>query len=264
MKLNNIDFYYFSGTGNTLLIVRKMQDIFQENGIKTQLYKIEESEPGQINLKHTIGIGFPVAVFSTYPFVWDFIKALPPANGTEIFMVDTMGGFSGGIVGPMREIIANKGYKPVGAREIMMPPNIFYIQDEDTCQRKVKKGLKKAEKYALELIKGNAHWNRIPVLSDTMHLISRGALKLTGVKLNQKLFLFDVNPENCNQCGICVDLCPVHNIKMEKGKYPEHGLKCEYCLRCVSFCPKKAMPCKFNYKKKTYRAVKAKEFLKQD
>lgn len=47
-------------------------------------------------------MGFPVAVLSTYPFVWNFITSLASAFGTEIFMVDTLGGFSGGIVGPVR------------------------------------------------------------------------------------------------------------------------------------------------------------------
>jgi len=49
---------------------------------------------------------------------------------------------------------------------------------------------------------------------------------------------------------------------MKKGEYPERGLNCEYCLRCTSFCPRGAISCKFNYKGKTYRAVKAKEFIK--
>jgi len=179
-------------------------------------------------------------------------------------MVDTLGGFSGGIVGPMREIVKKKGYDPIGALEIQMPPNIFYIQDKETCQNKVEKGLKNARKYALNIINGESDWGRVPVLSDAMHLLSIGALKLTGVDLHQKWFLFDAEEEKCNKCGICVDLCPVGNIRMAQDEYPKHGLKCEYCLRCVSFCPRQAMPAKFNYKKKTYRAVKAKEFLKED
>lgn len=262
MDLKTIDFYYFSGTGNTLLVVNKMRDTFEENGVKVNLHKIEESNPEEVNLEHTIGIGFPVAVFSTYPFVWEFIKSLPHANGTEIFMVDTLGGFSGGIVGPLRKIVKKKGYTPIGAMEIQMPSNIFFIQDEETCKIKVEKGIIMAKLYAWDLIEGKAEWDRTPVLSDAMHLFSIGTLKLMVSNLHQKLLNFDIKKEKCNKCGICVDLCPLGNIKMENGEYPVHGLNCEYCLRCVSFCPRQAMPAKFNYKGKTYRAVKAKEFLK--
>ena len=72
--MNNIDFYYFSGTGNTLLVVKKMAETFEKNGINVNLHKIEESNTEDVNLEHTIGIAFPVAVLSTYPFVWEFIK----------------------------------------------------------------------------------------------------------------------------------------------------------------------------------------------
>ncbi len=262
MKINTVDFYYFSGTGNTYLVVKKMQETFQKKGISVNLHKIEESNPDKINLNNTIGIAFPVAVLSTYPFVWDFINKLPCTNGTEIFMIDTLGGFSGGIVGPLREIVKKKGYTPIGAIEIQMPPNIFYIQDEETCTEKIKKGLTKAEEYAQKLINNKAKWGRIPVFSDATYYFSIGALKLTEVNSSQKYFMYNVDKEKCNQCGLCVDLCPVGNIKMEEKKFPEHDLNCEYCMRCVSFCPNAAIPCKFNYKGKTYQAVKARKLLR--
>ncbi|MGB9980354.1 EFR1 family ferrodoxin [Methanobacterium sp.] len=260
--MKDIDFYFFSGTGNTLLVVNKMRDIFEENGINVNLHKIEQSNPDEINLEHIIGIGFPVAVLSTYPFVWNFIKTLPDANGTDIFMVDTLAGLSGGIVGPLREIVKKKGYTPIGAMEIKMPPNIFFIQDEIINRIKVENGLKEAEEYAKNIINEKAEWGRVPILSDAINLFSMGALRLTGIDLHQKFFLFNLDKDRCNKCGICVGLCPTKNIKINDGEYPVHGLNCHYCLRCTSFCPKNAIPCKFNYKGKTYSAVKAKEFLK--
>jgi len=263
MSGDTIDFYYFSGTGNTLLVVKKMRDTFEENGVDVNLHKIEESNPDEINLENIIGIAFPVAVFSTFPFVWDFIKSLPDANGTGIFMVDTLGGFSGGIVGPLREIVKKKGYTPMGAMEIQMPTNIFYIQDEETNRIKVEKGLIKAKMYAWDLIGGKAKWDRTPLLSDAMYLFSLGALKLTGIDLHQKYFLFDVDKEKCDKCRICVGLCPIQNIKMEKGEFPVHDLNCQYCLRCVSFCPRQAIPCKFNYNGKIYRAVDVLDFYRK-
>lgn len=262
MKLEIIDLYYFSGTGNTYLVVKKMMETFEKCGIESNMYRIEDSNPENINLDHTIGLGFPIAELSTYEFVWDFINALPRANGTEIFMVDTLGGFSGGIVGPVRKIVEKKGYEPIGACEIVMPPNIFYIQDKKTNEKKIKKGLKKAKKYAKALIKGKAKWGRVPVISDAVYYTSLLSLKVTETNLNQKLLYLNPDKEKCSKCGTCVELCPIDNMRMEDGEYPENLLHCQYCLRCTSFCPKKAIPCKINYKGKTYHAVKAKELLK--
>lgn len=261
MKMETIDFYYFSGTGNTYLVVKKMCETFQKSGIEANMYKIENSNHEDINLNHIIGLGFPIAELSTYEFVWDFINALPQTNGTEIFMVDTLGGFSGGIVGPVKKIVEKKGYKPIGACEIIMPPNIFYIQDEETCKKKIRKGLIKAEKYAKALVKGKAKWGRIPVLSDTVYYTSLLGLKVTETNLNQKLLYLHPDKEKCNKCGTCVDLCPINNIRMEDSEYPKNLMHCQYCLRCVSFCPKRAIKCPINYKGKTYRAIKAKELL---
>ncbi|MFA5779386.1 MAG: EFR1 family ferrodoxin [Elusimicrobiota bacterium] len=257
--MRQIDFYYFSGTGNTLLAVKKMRDVFVKNGINTNLYKIEKTDPRKMNLNLTIGLAFPVAYFSTFPFVWKFIKSLPPAKGTGIFMVDTLGGTSGGIVGPLKRILKKKGYNTIGAKEIRMPSNIFYIENDEIKKKKTSAGLKSAGEYAFELINGKSKWHRVPVLSDVVYFISDCLTKLLNWKPHQKLFLFKVNKSKCKRCGLCVKLCPENNIKMEN--YPVHQYKCQYCLRCVSFCPAQAVPCLFNYKNKTYHAVPAGDLL---
>lgn len=258
-----MDFYYFSGTGNTLLIVKKMRDVFEKKGIQVNLRRIEGSDTNDVDPEHTIGLGFPVAELSTYRLVWDFVKALPEVHGTPIFMVDTLGGISGGIVGPMQKIVKKKGYYPLGAKEITMPPNIFYIQNDKACQKKVERGLLKAEEYALDIIKGRSKWGRVPTLSDIVFCISRAGLRLTKSDLNQKLLHLKINKDKCSKCGICVKLCPVGNITMTEEGYPEHGSNCEYCLRCTSFCPQKAISCPINYQGKTYRAVKLRDLLEQ-
>lgn len=180
MSIKNVDLYYFSGTGNTRLVVEMMAEIFRKNGVDAMLHKIEDSRPDDVDLDHKLGIGFPVAILSTYSFVWDFINALPESQGTEVFMVDTLGGCSGGIVGPLRKILEKKGYKPIGACEIVMPLNIFYIQDRAVCEEQVQKGLQRAEKYAHALLEGKSQWGRVPVLSDAMKTVSRGGLKLAA------------------------------------------------------------------------------------
>lgn len=63
MIMKTIDFYYFSGTGNALLVVKKMAETFEKNGIDVNLHKIGESIPHEVNLEHTMGIAFPVAFF---------------------------------------------------------------------------------------------------------------------------------------------------------------------------------------------------------
>ena len=103
--MNNVDLYWFSGTGNTLLVTRAMRDEFVAAGINVNLARIEDTDAGGIDPTHTIGIAVPVACQSTYPLVWNFIRKLPKTNGTEIFLADTLGQFSGGIIAPMGKIV---------------------------------------------------------------------------------------------------------------------------------------------------------------
>lgn len=253
-----IDFYFFSGTGNTLLVVKRMSEVFQSKGHEVNLKRIENSIPEDVNTECTIGLGFPVAILSTYDLVWKFINELPDVDGTEIFMVDTLGGYSGGIVGPLKSILESKGYKTIGACEIIMPLNIFYIQDSTINTKKVEEGLLKAENYALSLVNNESKWGRFPILPDIMKFISDMGRGLTATSTHQKILKFKVDKSRCDKCGICRDICSSNNIKMDE--YPLIGNRCEYCMRCVSMCPFKAMVSIFTYHGKTYSAVKPKEF----
>jgi ferredoxin/flavodoxin len=251
--MNNIDFYYFSGTGNTLLVVRRMAEVFNKNGIAAKLLKIECSDPKAINRDNLIGLAFPVAGQSTYPFVWDFIQALPYAPGTKVFMVDTLAGFSGGIVGPLRKVLNSKGYETIGAKEIIMPANLFYIYSDRFNARLVARGLEAAEKYANQIVARASRWGRVPFLSDLVFfLFWHGLRRLWLSRWSQKKFCFKADESKCTKCGICARLCPVKNITMKD--FPVFGTKCNYCLRCASWCPASALPCQFNYRGRTYTA----------
>ena len=263
MRFENLDFYYFSGTGNTLLVVRKMQEVFQQHGVNVSLHRIEASSPPQVAPQHAVGLGFPVAEQGTYPFIWDFIKALPSADGTPIFMVDTMMAFSGGIVGPVRTIVKKKGYTPIGALEIIMPNNLFPKKiDAQKNAAKQQKGLEKAEHYAAALLEERSSWGRVPLFSDFMGIFSQAEWAWNFLRKGYKL---DIDRELCSQCGLCAKLCPVGNIVM--NEFPEYKTNCCICMRCVAFCPTKAIyatKAHFASHKKDseyYKVVKASELL---
>lgn len=259
MNIYNIDFYYFSGTGNTLLVVKRMKEVFERNDVKVNLYRIEKTNPLDINLNHTLGLGFPVAEQGTYPFVWDFIESLPASNETRIFMVDTLLAYSGGVVGPIKKIVARKGYTPIGADEIRMPNNLFRKKIiPGKVENKIGKGLNKAEKYANDILNGISKWRRLPVFSDIMSVFSKSE---NTWKFLRRFYHLRIDTSKCIKCGLCIDLCPVNNIKM--NEFPEFQDKCKICMRCISFCPEEAI---YSPKKKyiRYSVVKAGELLQDE
>ena len=52
--------------------------------------------------------------------------------------------------------------------------------------------------------------------------------------------------QNCNNCKVCVKLCPVDNIKIDNAQ-PKWLHNCEQCFACLQWCPQKAI----QYKKGT-------------
>jgi ferredoxin len=255
MDIKKIDLYYFSGTGNTLLVCRKMKKVFGAAGAETRLYAIEKEIPSSIDLGSCIGLAFPVAVFTTYPFVMKFIKGLPEAEGTKVFMVDTMGGLSLGIRSVIRSILVQKGYKPIAATQIVMPDNYWPSKEKEKDNPSVVgKGIDAVSSYAKKIMEGTASWKEFQILPQIIYHISQSLFRLPS--FTKKAIKF--NRDKCVKCGLCSKLCPVGNITMHE--YPVLDNKCEVCVRCTSFCPVGAL-----YRRKegehVYKAVKAEELL---
>jgi ferredoxin len=248
-----VEFYWFSGTGNTALVVAAMCKVFAARGVGVVRHRLETSDPLTVRCEGTLGLAFPVAGFATYPFIFRWFKALPAVDGVPVFMVDTLGGFSGGIVGPLRRWLAAKGYRPVGAREIVMPPNIFFIKDDVRNARILNRGLRQAKAYAQALADGQTHWGRVPFLSDFVCLLSRGMTGMWRWRWAQRLHKITLDRKRCVKCGLCARLCPVHNVELDE--YPRFGDRCEFCLRCCGFCPQGALTTNFNRGRKVYRAA---------
>ena len=255
MDIKKVHLYYFSGTGNTLLVSRSIKEVFEKNGVETRLYAIEKEPPANADLDVCIGLAFPVAVFTTYPLVFKFIYGLPQANGTRIFMVDTMGGLSIGVRSVVKSILVKKGYNPIAASQIIMPDNFWPSEEKDHQNPKVvTRGIDSVSAYADSILKGTALWDEFPLLPWGAYKISQFLFSLGGFR--KKTIKF--NKDKCIKCGLCAKLCPVGNITMHE--HPVLDSKCEACVRCNSFCPTGAL-----YRKKdgdhVYRAVKAEELL---
>lgn len=256
-----IDFYYYSGTGNTFLVMKEMTEVFRERGYGVNIKRIEDVDAATVRTDVTIGLAFPVAFQSTFPFIWDFFKGLPETEGTEIFMVDTMMSFSGAIVGPLKKLLTGKGYRCIGAQEIVMPSNWFPKEiDKEANAIKVEWGLEAARTYADDLIKGRAVWSRVPVLPELFYKLCCNDYMMQNVntKPGKKIM---VDKERCVSCGLCAELCPIENITMDGG--PHWGDNCQTCMRCLSYCPHEAVYVK-NKNFVPYTAVKLRDLSPRD
>lgn len=257
---SQVHLYYYSNTGNTFLIAKEMQRVFEDRSVTIKLMSMEGIKPESISIEPgvTIGLAFPVAFQSTFPFIWKFFQAMPMGNGAEIFMVDSMMAFSGAIVGPLKKLLSKKGYKCIGAREIKMPSNYLPKKiNEEKNKVKIKKGLQQAREYAFQLVQGKTKWKKVPFLSDIFYklLFNSFMMKKVNLALGRKI---TVDKNKCISCGLCSRICPVSNITM--NQFPDWSHHCELCMRCLYFCSTKAI---FIPEKQfaPYRAVNIQKFI---
>ncbi len=227
--------YWFSGSGNSLLIAIEIRDCLREHGLTAELLPMEKADPATIDTSAAIGFVVPVAGQGTYPLVWDFLKGLPDVFGTPCFLVDTLGFYSGGILGPVKKIVVKKGFVPIAAKEILMP-NIFMKMKNSPDKEKimVESGKARAREFCKQLLAEKGTWRDIPVYSALMSMFYRSR-RLVGVY--RKMFPLAIDSGKCRHCGTCVRLCPVNNLKMSEKNVPKIGDSCILCHRCFEFCP---------------------------
>ncbi|MDK2867363.1 MAG: hypothetical protein PWP51_2142 [Clostridiales bacterium] len=233
LEKKQIVLFYFSGTGNTTRIANEMLNAFSVYQYKVVLRNMIHLDSVELPDACHVGLVFPVAIQSTFPIVWQFAEALPPGQGRKIFMADTMEQFSGGIVGPMKKLLVQKGYRCVGAREFKMSTSMQLGRKKQfEGEIKDKRALIDVDRYVRDLIDGRARWRRVPILSDLMRRISHSPK--VWQDMSQKITL---DAAKCIGCGQCSHFCPVQAIEMLDHLPERDHERCIACMRCVNFCP---------------------------
>jgi flavodoxin/NAD-dependent dihydropyrimidine dehydrogenase PreA subunit len=232
--------YYFSGTGNTQIVAGRIIDAFKKSGFEASLVKIETVKDVFINDSDVVGVGFPVAGFTTFPIVFNFLEKIKKVNGNQIFAFDTIAGSSlWGIMGRLKDILEKKGFQTIGYREFLMPINIFFEFPKNMVKQRLQKSNMQADDFVSQLIVGNTVWKKTPILSNLMPYFSQMLFRITEYKWHQKNFKMKVNRLKCTACGTCAAKCPVGNISV--GEFAKINDHCQYCFRCVGICPEQAI-----------------------
>jgi ferredoxin/ribosomal protein S18 acetylase RimI-like enzyme/flavodoxin len=237
-----VDFFAFSGTGNTYYAVEKISSLLMEKGISVRCHKMEKCMNPDLNEDSVIGVAFPVACFSTYPTVFNFLNSMPEGYGRKIFMLGTMGGAGIGIEGPIREILAKKGYSPIISKLFVMPGNYGNKQiPEERNKARICKFENDAISIAEAIAKGNGRWKGgWPIVSNMM-------FKLCNTRkpwnFFYRMFPLQVNQSKCTICGRCIRECPTGAVKLDSlSKFPHIDKDlCQSCQRCIGFCPQHAI-----------------------
>ena len=232
---------YLSGTGNTRHCVQKF---LYELDSDAMSIPIEDKESvGAIRNEDVVLLAYPTQ-FSNVPFmVRDFvIRNKDLWAGKNIFLMTTMGAFSGDGTGCLARVLKKYGAVILGGMQIHMPDavcdNKLLKKSLEENRSIVREADAKIEK-TVSNIKQNGSYPK-EGLSFIAHLAGLFGQRLwfynktTGY--SKKLKISDA----CVGCGLCASNCPMGNLNIQNGKAVNLG-KCAMCYRCISSCPKKAI-----------------------
>ena len=232
---------YFSGTGNSRYAAELFCRKYDES---SKVYSIEDdSAVTAIKEADMLVIAYPVQFSSIPKILHDFVTDHKELwRNKKIFVIATMGLFSGDGSGILGRLLQSFGAEVIGGLHLKMPDS---IGDEKALKRPLDKNkalVKKAELKIDQSVKflkeGHPTQEGIGIFHHLAGLF--GQRLYFGHKTKAYSSKLKINCEKCVGCGQCEKLCPMNNIAMESGKAVP-GDRCTMCYRCVNKCPKQAI-----------------------
>ena len=253
---------YFSGTGNTARCVERLVKLIDGSSIALPLEG--DSAKAAIAKNSVIVFGYGVQHSDMPFFVRQFIiDNCEMWKGKNILCVATMSSSGGDGAGCGARLFKKYGANVLGGLHIVMPDNICDVKEkksEEIDPEKVYRESLKHESYIKKL-----HEERRRIIRQADEAIAQAAAAIKSGKypkdglgffarlggyFGQRLWFgkrsnayndrLKINEELCDGCRICVQQCPMKNLKIEDDKALPSG-KCTACYRCVNRCPKKAI-----------------------
>ena len=234
--MNTTRIYYFTGTGNSLAVARKLAEDTNAEliGIPAAL-----KTPQNIPKDAAVGIVYPLYAGGLPSAVVRFLQSVSLADAGYVFFVATEGGKMGSPMSQILRLSTAAGHAADAGWWIQMPDN--YIPLSNPPQLPEQKAMydtarSKAAAIAEHVKNREKHLEKMGFAGKIMGL-AYGPFIKSLPKSDEKFII----SSSCTKCGVCVSVCPADNIQLApQGKHVWLH-RCEGCLACLQFCPEEAI-----------------------
>ncbi len=252
-----MDIYYFSGSGNSLVVARDIAE--KTNGKLIVIPSVMDKEVIKTDA-NVIGVVFPV-YYATNDcgiplIIGRFVNKLEDVGSKYIFVVCTHSGMPGETIENLGKLISSRGGELAAGFTVKMSNKNITEKRERKISIDQKKKVDTICEYVAARKRGKFETRGMlhkivfaplrfllikPVFSRRYRKLSNRSQHLPFselIPLTDRSFQYD--DEKCSGCGVCLRVCPVNNIKMVKNR-PVWQHHCETCLACYMWCPKEAL-----------------------
>jgi ferredoxin/flavodoxin len=227
--------YYFSGTGNSLSVAKKLK----EQGAAVYAITNELASQNEIICDaEKIGLVFPLYYLGLPKIVHEFIDKLTIKNVSYIYMICTMGwNLKGGAIKQVKKYLKEKNCSLNMGCYIQMPMNDFTLASVCPTEKQgplLEKAKANLEKILDRVQQSKSYFDREPI----KFMVEKRNKPFIHSTYNNDLYYTVSN--DCNGCNLCTRVCPVSNIELIDRK-PVWQHHCESCMACFHYCPKQAI-----------------------
>ncbi len=245
---------YFSQTGGTEKIAKKINDGILASGNECKLVKLKEVST--INLKDfdVMGLGCPTFFYREPMNVKKFIQNIEMVDKKPCFIFCTHGSVMGNTFYHMSEELGKRGYLVIGSFDSYSESSLqFYPKEMHTAGHPDENELSEAKQFGENICETS-----LKISSGQLDLIPKFELventwwardsKLMTLEFLRKLSpVFTINGEACTKCGTCQDNCPVDAIDITRDPPEIQKEGCIFCWFCEKSCPEGAIKADWSF-----------------
>lgn len=250
--------FYFSGTGGCLATAQRISNELPE----FSLFPIAALNDGFTVDADEIGFVFPLYYAGLPRIVANFIRKIKFTRPCYIFAVVACGfPWSGYAMHQLNRLLNKKKQRLSAGFYLAMVDNFLPHYDVPSAEQ-LNDIYRKCEEKLETILTRIRHRDTFVEPDKALHLYSFYPIFINALKRYDKHFKTD---GRCSRCGVCQNVCPVNNIEIA-GATPVWQHHCEFCLACISYCPKQTIQWKNVTQTKGryhYKGISSVEIAKQ-
>lgn len=233
---------YFSGTGNSRHVAKKISEI-SGDGIISINQRLKSGDYSPVKSDKPLVFVGPVYAGRIPRIMEDYIHHVDFSGTNEAYFVVTCAANAWQTVSYVKKLCAEKNFSLRGFNSVLMPQG--YVAGGGTQPKNVNDAiLKEAEPKIITIAETIRDGHMLPDERPGKAIMSKLLNPIMySTMIHAKGF---TATDKCTGCGKCEARCPLNNIRLADGR-PVWGDACTHCMACIAGCPAEAI----EYGKKT-------------
>ena len=227
---------YYSGTGNSRLLARRLAQLLQDESYDITPDLREKRTHTFSGTQHALVFVCPAYAYRIPRILEAYLKQAGFTGNKNAYFILTCGSSIGNAMRHAQRLCQTIGLHFQGVAAVKMPENYICMFDSPSVAESDRL-IREAEKQIETLASAISSGQTLPAV--------HGSSLLTYVvnPIFYKLFVNDKKffvTSACTGCGLCTKVCPLKNITMKNGR-PHWNGNCTQCQACISICPQTAI-----------------------